>query len=318
MTFDLAGKRVFVAGHNGMVGSAITRRLKNETCEILTASRCKLDLTCQSDVEKWFAQYKPDAVVMAAAKVGGIAANAAAPTDFLLQNLLIETNTIKAAYETGVKKFLFLGSSCIYPKHAAQPIAESALLTGALEATNQWYAIAKIAGLKLCEAFYRQHGADFISAMPCNLYGIHDNFDLETSHVVPALIRKIHEAKISGTKTVTLWGTGKPLREFLYVDDLADGLIFLLNHYSAPEHINVGSGQEVTIADLAHEIANIIGYDGKFEFDTTRPDGTQRKLLDNKKIHDLGWRAQTSLAAGLKMTYNFFYESEESHGKSRT
>lgn len=300
-----------------MVGRALVRRLQSENCEILTAPRAELDLTRQADVENWFARHQPHAVIMAAAKVGGIAANAAAPADFLLQNLLIETNTINAALKAKVEKFLFLGSSCIYPKHAPQPITESSLLSGPLEPTNEWYAIAKIAGLKLCEALYRQFGADFISAMPCNLYGPHDNFDLETSHVIPALIRKIDAAKTEGAQTVTLWGTGKPLREFLYVDDLADGLVFLLKNYSAPEHVNIGSGAEVTIAELARQIAATVGYTGEFTFDITRPDGTPRKLLDNSKIHALGWRAQTPLAAGLAMAYNWFDESRRTHGNQR-
>ena len=307
-TFELANKRIFVAGHNGMVGRAVVRQLAGESCEILTATRADMDLTRQSEVERWFATHQPDAVIMAAAKVGGIAANAAAPVDFLLTNLQIEMNTIAAAHQTGVTKFLMLGSSCIYPKFAPQPITESSLLTGTLEQTNEWYAIAKIAGLKLCEAMQRQHGANFISAMPCNLYGTFDNFNLETSHVIPALMRKIHEAKIAGSDTVTLWGSGTPLREFLFVDDLADGLVFLLKNYSAPEHINIGSGSEVTIAELARQIANVVGYGGEFVFDTTRPDGTPRKLMDSARIQALGWHARTPLAEGLKTAYKWFRE----------
>ncbi len=283
MKYNLTGKRIFIAGHRGMVGRALIRRLQSEDCTVLTALREELDLTRQADVEDWFAQYKPDAVIMAAAKVGGILANQNAPVDFLLNNLLIETNTINAAFKSGVEKFLLLGSSCIYPKFAAQPISEDALLTGPLEPTNEAYAIAKIAGLKLCEAFRRQHGSDFISAMPCNLYGSHDNFDLETSHVIPALIRKIHEAKISGAPNVTLWGTGTPLREFLFVDDLADALVFILQNYSDASPLNVGSNVEVTIAALAQTIADVIGYQGNFSHDSTKPDGTPRKL-DRKSV----------------------------------
>ena len=289
MKYNLTGKRIFIAGHRGMVGRALIRRLQSEDCTVLTALREELDLTRQADVEDWFAQYKPDAVIMAAAKVGGILANQNAPVDFLLNNLLIETNTINAAFKSGVEKFLLLGSSCIYPKFAAQPISEDALLTGPLEPTNEAYAIAKIAGLKLCEAFRRQHGSDFISAMPCNLYGSHDNFDLETSHVIPALIRKIHEAKISGAPNVTLWGTGTPLREFLFVDDLADALVFILQNYSDASPLNVGSNVEVTIAALAQTIADVIGYQGNFSHDSTKPDGTPRKLLDSTRLQNLGW-----------------------------
>jgi len=306
MKYNLTGKRIFIAGHRGMVGRALIRRLQSEDCTVLTALREELDLTRQADVEDWFAQYKPDAVIMAAAKVGGILANQNAPVDFLLNNLLIETNTINAAFKSGVEKFLLLGSSCIYPKFAAQPISEDALLTGPLEPTNEAYAIAKIAGLKLCEAFRRQHGSDFISAMPCNLYGSHDNFDLETSHVIPALIRKIHEAKISGAPNVTLWGTGTPLREFLFVDDLADALVFILQNYSDASPLNVGSNVEVTIAALAQTIADVIGYQGNFSHDSTKPDGTPRKLLDSTRLQNLGWIPQTPLAVGIRQSYEWF------------
>lgn len=295
-----------------MVGRALVQRLADENCEVLTAPRSELDLTRQTDVEAWFARHRPHAVIMAAAKVGGIAANAAAPLDFLLQNLLIEINTIAAAFKADTEKFLMLGSSCIYPKFAPQPIPESALLTGPLEPTNEWYAIAKIAGLKLCEAIQRQHGAAFISAMPCNLYGPHDNFDLQTSHVIPALMRKIHGAKLSNVPTVTLWGTGRPLREFLYVDDLADGLVFILKNYNATEHINIGSGVEISIAELARTIAHVVGYTGEFHYDSGKPDGTPRKLLDNTRLTDLGWAPNVLLEIGLKLTYNWM--SHESFG----
>lgn len=306
MIYNLVGKKIFIAGHRGMVGRALVRRLQTEDCEILTSIRDELDLTRQADVEDWFEQHKPDAVIMAAAKVGGILANDTQPADFLLQNLLIETNTISAAHKFGVEKFLLLGSSCIYPKHAAQPIIEDALLTGPLEPTNEAYAIAKIAGLKLCEAIRRQHGADFISAMPCNLYGPHDNFDLASSHVIPALIRKIYEAKINDTPAVTLWGSGTPLREFLYVDDLADGLVFLLTHYSEAAPINIGFGKDISILELAQTIAEVIGYQGKFIFDPSKPDGTPKKLLDCSKINNLGWKANTPLSVGISKTYEWF------------
>lgn len=297
-----------------MAGRALVRRLADEDCTIVTASRTELDLTRQSNVENWFAKHKPDAVIMAAAKVGGIVANASAPAEFLLQNLLIETNTISAAQQSGVGKFLMLGSSCIYPKFAPQPIAESALLTGALEPTNEWYAIAKIAGLKLCEAFHRQYGADFISAMPCNLYGTYDNFDLQSSHVIPALMRKIHTAKISSAPEVTLWGSGTPRREFLFVDDLADGLVFILKNYDEPEHINLGYGSDLTIAELAQTIARIVGYTGRFVYDSSKPDGTPKKLLDNTRVNALGWHPRTNLESGLQITYDWFLQQQVSHG----
>lgn len=306
MKYNIAGKKIFIAGHRGMVGRALVRRLQTEDCEIITSLRDELDLTRQADVEDWFQQHRPDAVIMAAAKVGGILANDTQPADFLLQNLMIETNTISAAYKSGVEKFLLLGSSCIYPKHAAQPITEDALLTGPLEPTNEAYAIAKIAGLKLCEAIRRQHGADFISAMPCNLYGSHDNFDLETSHVIPALIRKIHEAKINHSSGVTIWGSGNPLREFLYVDDLADGLVFLFKNYSDTPPINIGWGQDISIRELAQTIAQVIGFQGDFVFDAGKPDGTPRKLLDCSKINQMGWHAKTSLSVGISETYEWF------------
>jgi len=305
-TFSLSNKRIFVAGHNGMVGRAVVERLKSENCEILTAPRAALDLMRQSDVENWFKKHRPDAVIMAAAKVGGIVANASFPADFLLNNLLIETNTIHAAFQTGVEKFLLLGSSCIYPKHAPQPIKEESLLSGPLEPTNEWYAIAKIAGLKLCEALSRQHNVNFIAAMPCNLYGIGDNFDLQTSHVIPALMRKIHEAKKSNVSSVTLWGTGTPLREFLFVEDVADGLVFVLKNYSGMQAINLGYGEDLSIAELAKTIARVVGYQGEFVYDTSKPDGTPRKLLDSSVLNKLGWQPKTPLETGLRITYDWF------------
>ncbi len=293
-----------------MVGRALVNRLASENCEILTAARAECDLTRQAEVEAWFEKNRPDAVIMAAAKVGGIVANATYPADFLIQNLLIELNTITAAFKTKVEKFLFLGSSCIYPKHAPQPIAESSLLTSPLEPTNEAYAIAKIAGVKICEALIQQYQARFISAMPCNLYGLYDNFDLQTSHVIPALIRKIHEAKIAKAPMVTLWGTGTPLREFLFADDAADGLVHIIKHYEGPETINLGSETEITIADLAKRIARVVGYAGGFVFDSSKPDGTPRKLMDSSKLHALGWRPRITLDKGLELMYSQFSFSQ--------
>ncbi|MDA0653305.1 MAG: GDP-L-fucose synthase [Proteobacteria bacterium] len=304
--YDLKGKRVWVAGHRGMVGSAIVRRLANEQCEVISVGRDAVDLRRQDDVSHWLAEQKPDAIFLAAATVGGIQANNTRPAEFLYDNLVIETNIIHAAKSVGVKKLMFLGSACIYPRLADQPMAENALLTGPLEPTNEWYAIAKIAGIKLCDAYRRQYGCDFISAMPNNLYGPGDNFDLESSHVVPALIRKIHEAKMNNSATVSIWGSGKPLREFLFVDDCADAIVFLMKHYSAEGHVNMGSGQEVSIGELAGLIAEIVEFKGDFDFDTSRPDGAPRKLLDVSLITDLGWQARTSLKEGLLTSYRWF------------
>ena len=301
--FDLAGRRVWVAGHRGMVGSALVRRLAREpVAEILTAERQALDLTRQAAVEDWVAANRPDVVIVAAARVGGIAANAARPVDFLHDNLMIEANIMRAAADAGVAKLLFLGSSCIYPKFAEQPIKESALLTGSLEPTNQWYAVAKIAGIKLAEAYRAQEGLDFISAMPTNLYGPGDNYDLETSHVIPALLRKAVAARDSGGP-LTVWGSGTPRREFLHVDDLADALVHLLVHYSGAEHINVGFGEDLTIAELARTIAEVVGYSGEIVFDASRPDGTPRKLMDSSQLADLGWRPRIGLREGLADAY---------------
>ncbi len=322
--FRLAGRRVWVAGHRGMVGAAVVRRLRGEggrsgedrpgedcpgeDCEVLTADRAVVDLTRQREVEDWLADQRPEVVVVAAARVGGIVANDTQPADFIYENLAIETNVIEAAHRAGVAKLVFLGSSCVYPRAAPQPMSEDALLTGPLEPTNQWYAIAKIAGIKLCQAYRRQHGSDFIAAQPTNLYGPGDNFNLRSSHVIPALIRKVHEAKTAGATSVEIWGTGKPRREFLYVDDLADALVFLLKHYSGEAHINVGTGRDMTIAELAETVSGVVGYAGALRFDTTKPDGTPRKLLDVARLTALGWRARTDLETGLRRTYAWYLD----------
>jgi GDP-L-fucose synthase len=303
MTWGISGKRIWVAGHRGMVGSAIVRRLAFEDCEVLTVGREVLDLTQQAQVKDWMADAKPDAIVMAAAKVGGIMANDSSPVDFLLNNLQIEINVVEAAHAFDVNRLLFLGSSCIYPKLSSQPIQEDALLTGPLEPTNEWYAIAKIAGIKLCQAYRKQYDRDWISAMPTNLYGPGDNYDLKTSHVLPALLRKFHEAKEVNAPSVELWGTGTPLREFLHCDDLADALIFLLKEYSGSKHINVGSGSEVSIRELAETIARVVGYKANLVFDTSKPDGTPRKLMDSSMLHSLGWNNTRRLEDGISDTY---------------
>ncbi|APZ97996.1 GDP-fucose synthetase [Sphingopyxis sp. QXT-31] len=304
--FSLAGKRVWVAGHRGMVGSALVRRLADENCEVLTAGRDTLDLLDQAAVREWTAREKPDAVFLAAAKVGGILANDGFPADFLYQNLVIETNVIDAAHRADVAKLCFLGSSCIYPKFAEQPIVEEALLTGPLEQTNEWYAIAKIAGIKLAQSYRRQYGADYISAMPTNLYGPGDNFDLNSSHVLPALIRKAHQAKVSGATTMTLWGSGTPMREFLHVDDCADACVFLMKAYSDASHVNVGSGSDIAIADLARLVIEVVGADVDIELDTSKPDGTPRKLMSNAKLAAMGWSPKIELRDGIAATYDWF------------
>ena len=304
--YDLAGKRVFVAGHRGMVGSAIVRRLATERCDVLTASREELDLLDQAAVQTWFSQNRPDAVFLAAAKVGGIAANDTFPADFLYENLVIETNIIRSAFDCAVEKLVFLGSSCIYPKHAEQPIREDALLEGALEPTNEWYAIAKIAGIKLCQAFRKQYDADFVSAMPTNLYGPGDNYDPQTSHVLPALIRKMVDARRNGIDTVVLWGSGTPLREFMHADDCADAVVFLMKHYSGYEHVNVGSGEEITILALAEKIAEAVGYVGSITTDPTKPDGTPRKLMDSSRLLSMGWKPSINLEEGIVRTLQEF------------
>ena len=304
--YSLTGKRVWVAGHRGMVGSALLRRLEKEACEVLTIERQKLDLIRQDAVVDWMEEAKPQAVFMAAAKVGGILANDTYAADFLFENLMMEANVIHAAWQTKVEKLLFLGSSCIYPKLAPQPIPEDALLTGSLEPTNEWYAIAKIAGLKLCESYRRQYGCDFISAMPTNLYGPGDNWDLRTSHVLPALIRKAHEAKVQGTGELVVWGTGTPRREFLHVDDCADALVHVMQTYSDAQHINVGSGEDLTILDLAQLVCEVVGFKGRIELDRSKPDGTPRKLMSGARLKALGWRPQIGLREGIGDAYQAF------------
>ncbi|MFC3694934.1 GDP-L-fucose synthase family protein [Chenggangzhangella methanolivorans] len=301
--FDLSGKRIFVAGHRGMVGSALARRLAREDCEVLTVGRESLDLTRQSDVERWMTAHRPDAVMIAAARVGGIMANATQPTEFLYENLMIGANLVSASAAAGVGRLLFLGSSCIYPRHAQQPIDEGQLLTGPLEPTNEAYAIAKIACLSLVKSFSSQHGLDYVTAMPTNLYGKNDNFDLSSSHVLPAMLRKMHDAKSAGRSVVGIWGTGAPRREFLHVDDLADACVFLMRRYHDAAPINVGSGEELTIRELAALAAATVGYRGAFEFDTSKPDGAPRKLLNSDRIRALGWRPSISLPEGLRETY---------------
>lgn len=312
MPYDLGGKRVWVAGHRGMVGSAIVRRLESENCEVLTANRHEVDLKDQTAVRAWVAKAKPDAVFVAAAKVGGILANDSYPADFLYDNLMIEANVIEASFRAGVEKLCFLGSSCIYPKFAAQPIVESALLTGELEPTNEWYAIAKIAGIKLCQAYRKQYGADFISAMPTNLYGPGDNFDLNSSHVMPALIRKAHEAKLSGAKQIVIWGTGTPRREFLHCDDCADALVFLLKTYSGYEHVNVGSGVDISIGELAQLVCDIVGFDGEIITDLSKPDGTPRKLMSADKLRSMGWAPKIDLKEGVEAAYSWYLTNQHS------
>ncbi len=301
--FDLSGKKVWVAGHRGMVGGALVRRLSTEGCNVVTVGRDQVDLVRQSAVEAWLEAEKPDCIFLAAAKVGGIQANNSRPAEFLYENLMIEANIIHAAYQVSVKKLIFLGSTCIYPKMTPQPIPESALLTGPLEPTNEWYAIAKIAGIKLCQAYRRQYGCDFIAAQPTNLYGPGDNYDLESSHVLPALLRKAHEAHLSGAEELVVWGSGSPRREFLHVDDLADAVVHLAKFYSDDEHVNVGSGAEVTIKELAELVCETVGFQGQLRFDVSKPDGTPRKLSDVSKLHGLGWNQARPLRVGLDQTY---------------
>ena len=310
MSYDLNGKRVFVAGHRGMAGSAIVRRLAREGCEILVAGREEADLTRQADVERLMQRIGAHAVVVAAARVGGIHANDTRPADFLYDNVMIEANLIEASRAAGVEKLLFLGSTCIYPKHAPQPIREDSLLSGPLEPTNEWYAIAKIAGIKLCQAYRRQHGCDYIAIQPTNLYGPGDNYDLASSHVLPALLRKAHEAKERGEKGMEVWGSGTPRREFLHVDDLADAAVHLLATYSGEEIVNVGSGEEVTIAELARLVMEVVGLEGTLTFDRGKPDGTPRKLTDTSRLRSLGWNDARDLPTGLRQTYAAFLEGE--------
>jgi len=312
--FSLEGKRVWVAGHRGMAGAAIVRRLEREACDLITVGRERVDLRRQSEVEDWMAEAKPDLVFVAAATVGGILANSTRPAEFLYDNLAIETNIIHGAYRTAVKKLVFLGSSCIYPRLAEQPMREDSLLTGPLEPTNEWYAIAKIAGIKMCQAYRRQYGCDFISAMPTNLYGLNDNFDLQGGHVAAALLAKIHRAKVEGLPFVELWGTGAPKREFLFADDLADGLVFLAGHYSGEPHVNVGTGIEVSIRELAELIRDVVGYEGEFRHDTSKPDGSPRKLMEVSRMTEMGWTAPTSLRDGFATTYRWFLEQTKAGG----
>jgi GDP-L-fucose synthase len=307
--YDLRGKRVWVAGHRGMVGGAIVRALEAEDCEILTVARDQVDLRDTRAVGNWMAAARPQAVFLAAAKVGGILANDTAPVDFLVENLQIETAIFAGAHAVGVEKLLFLGSSCIYPKMAPQPLREESLLTGPLEPTNEWYAIAKIAGIKMAQAYRRQFGSDFISAMPTNLYGPGDNYDLHSSHVMPALIRKVDTAKREGGPVV-VWGTGTPKREFLYVDDCADACLYMMRHYSGEIHLNVGVGGDISILDLTRLVMEVVGYDGPIDHDRSKPDGTPRKLMDVERLAGLGWRAQTSLRDGIAQAYRSYLAAE--------
>jgi GDP-L-fucose synthase len=304
--FDLTGKKVFVAGHRGMVGSALTRRLVSEGVQLQTVAHAEVDLRDQAAVFDWFAKARPQAVFLAAAKVGGIAANNTLRAEFIYDNLIMSANVIHAAYESGVEKLMFLGSSCIYPKLAPQPLREDSILTGPLEITNEPYAIAKIAGIKMIEAYRSQYGCDFINVMPTNLYGPGDNYHPEYSHVVAALIRRFHEAKVAGASSVMVWGTGTPRREFLYVDDLADACIYLMKTYSSDELVNIGTGEDITIADFAAVVARVVGYQGAIGYDPSRPDGTPQKLLDVSRLAKLGWRARTSLEDGIKLAYRAY------------
>jgi GDP-L-fucose synthase len=304
--YTLAGKRVWVAGHRGMVGAALVRRLGREQCEILTVERTIVDLTRQDQVVPWMREARPQAVFMAAAKVGGILANDSYPAQFLYDNLMIEANVVHAAFTTGVEKMVFLGSSCVYPKHAPQPITEDALLSGPLESTNEWYAIAKIAGIKLAQAYRKQHGCDFVSAMPTNLYGPGDSYDLQASHVLPALIRKAHEAKMRGEREIVIWGTGTPQREFLHVDDCAEALVHIMKVYSEAAQINVGSGEDLAIIDLARLVAEVVGFKGEIAHDLSKPDGTPRKLMSSEKLRALGWRPRIGLREGIADAYRAF------------
>lgn len=302
--------KIYVAGHRGLVGSAILRRLHAQGFEnLLTRTSAELDLSDQVAVRDFFAAERPDYVFLAAARVGGIHANNEYPADFIYQNLMIEANVIESARLAGVEKLLFLGSTCIYPKLAQQPLQEEYLLTGPLEPTNEWYAVAKIAGIKLCQAYRRQYGCDFISAMPTNLYGPEDNFDLENSHVLPALLRKFHAAKRSGHPTVTVWGSGKPLREFLHVDDCAAACLFLMDHYAGEEIVNIGVGEDLSIAELAATVRRVVGFEGEIVYDADKPDGTPRKLVDTTRINGLGWRAGISLEEGIRSTYEWYLEN---------
>jgi GDP-L-fucose synthase len=312
VAFSLEGKKVWVAGHRGMAGSAIVRRLAAERCEILTVGREDVDLRRQDQVEGWMKRYQPQAIFLAAGTVGGIHANDTLPAQFIYDNLQIEANVIHSAWQGKVEKLLFLSSSCVYPREAPQPMPESALLTGSLEPTNQWYAVAKIAGMKLCAAYRKQHGCDFISAMPTNLYGAGDNYDPQSSHVAAAMQVKIHRAKEHGEKRIRIWGSGKPRREFLYVEDLADAMVFLMKNYSDEMHINVGTGEDITIRELAERVAAVAGWSGEFEYDPSKPDGMPRKVMDVARLRALGWTAKTSLETGMKAAYEWYVRNAAS------
>ncbi|MCW8951573.1 MAG: GDP-L-fucose synthase [Rhodospirillales bacterium] len=307
----MKGKRVWVAGHRGMVGSAIVRRLESADCTILTAGRETVDLCRQDAVERWMSDNKPDVVFLAAAHVGGIYANDTRPAEFIHDNLVIETNVIHGAWKAGVEKLLFLGSACIYPRMAEQPMKEEALLTGPLEPTNEWYAVAKIAGIKMCQAYRKQYGCDFISAQPNNLYGPEDNFDLKNSHVIPALIAKAHAAKEKDEAEMIVWGSGSPLREFLHVDDLADALVFLVENYSGDIPLNIGTGDEMSIRQLAETVIDVVGFNGKLAFDSSKPDGAPRKLIDSFRLHAMGWKASITMREGLAETYAWYLKNKE-------
>ena len=308
--FKLEGKRIWVAGHTGMVGSALLERLAKVNCDVITCTRKEVDLRRQIDVEKWISQNSPQVIFLAAATVGGILANDSRPAEFLYDNLAIETNIINGAWKSGVEKLLFLGSACVYPKHAQQPISEEALLTGSLEQTNEWYAVAKIAGIKMCQSYRRQYGCDFITIQPCNLYGPGDNLDLQSSHVIPALLYKAHVAKNKNLPSIELWGTGKPLRDFLYVKDFVEALIFIMEHYSQEDPINVGSGKEISIGELAVKICSVIGFEGDILFNSEMPDGMPRKILDSSRLEKLGWSATTPIENGLELTYEWFLRNK--------
>jgi GDP-L-fucose synthase len=307
--YSLRDKRVWVAGHRGMVGRAISRKLSEAGSNVIEVDRTSLDLRDQSAVRSWMDANRPDAIFVAAARVGGILANSRAPADFLYDNLIIEANIIEAAFRNSVEKLCFLGSSCIYPKYASQPLREESLLTGPLEPTNEWYAIAKIAGIKLVEAYRIQHGCNYISAMPTNLYGPHDNFDLASSHVLPALIRKVHEAKVNASLEIEVWGTGEPMREFLHVDDCADACIFLMEQYSDIGHVNIGCGEDIKILNLVQLICEVVGFDGNIILDRSKPDGTPRKLMSIDKIRSLGWSPTIDLSQGIRQTYKWFLQN---------
>jgi GDP-L-fucose synthase len=316
--YRLKGKRVWVAGHRGMAGSAIVRRLAAEDCETLTVGRDQVDLRRQDAVEDWVAAHRPQAVFVAAATVGGILANSKRPAEFLYDNLAIETNIIHAAWKAGVEKLLFLGSSCIYPRLAPQPMTEEMLLTGPLEPTNEWYAVAKIAGIKLCQAYRRQYGCDFISAMPTNLYGPGDNYDPESSHVAAAMQVKVHRAKEAGAASIEIWGTGTPRREFLYVDDLADALVFMMKRYSDEPHLNVGTGSDITIRELAEQVAKVAGWKGAFVYDRSKPDGMPRKVMDVSKLAAMGWTARTPFEEGMRRAYEWYVAQVAERREAKT